>query len=71
MHDELHIVPNRGGDWNVMPAGARRPLSQHPTPRDAIRRARRVLREDGGEVLVHGRDGEIHARVTYHHQSTR
>jgi|1186.fasta_scaffold399607_1 hypothetical protein len=65
MYEERHVIPGAAGEWNVAPTGARRPISRHSTPREAIVRARGALLEDGGDLVIHGRDGEVHARVTY------
>jgi hypothetical protein len=65
MYDERHVSPGPAGEWNVALTGARRPASRHRTPHDAVVGARRALLEDGGELLIHGRDGEVHARVLY------
>ena len=65
MYEERHVLPGPAGEWNVAPTGARRPASRHRTPREAVLGARRALLEEGGELLIHGRDGEVHARVTY------
>ena len=71
MYEERHVLPGPTGEWNVMAPGAGRPTSQHPTPRDAVLRARRALLQDGGQVLIHGRDGEVRARVTYRPRGNR
>ena len=65
MYEERHVIPGPTGEWNVARTGARRPASRHSTAREAIVRARGALLEDGGDLLIHGRDGEVHARVTY------
>jgi hypothetical protein len=65
VYQERHVVPAGADEWHVIPTGARHPASRHSTPREAVARARRALAEDGGDLLIHGRDGEVHARVTY------
>jgi hypothetical protein len=71
MHEERHVLPGPGGAWSVKATGARRPSSRHSTPGEAVRRARRTLQEDGGELLIHGRDGDVRARVTYPPRTNR
>lgn len=54
-----HVVPSRAGGWDVKAPGSARASSHHRTQSDAILRAREILRRDGGEVVIHGRDGRI------------
>ena len=55
------VVPNseRGG-WDVRAPNADRSSGHFDTQREAIDRAREILGNDGGgEVRIHGRDGQI------------
>jgi hypothetical protein len=53
------VTPS-GGDWAVRRPGASRASSVHPTQAEAIRRARdSLVRDGGGELTIHGRDGRI------------
>jgi hypothetical protein len=57
---EAHVVPATNGSWEVVEPGAQSPSSSHPTQRDAITSARKLLeRGKGGEIVIHGRDGSI------------
>jgi hypothetical protein len=65
MYEERHVVPSQGG-WKVTRTGGQqRPALRHATPRAAVRRARAALQDEGGDLVIHGRDGEVHARITY------
>lgn len=59
-----HVVP-RDGKWSVRKAGSARATSTYDTQGDAIRAARRIARNQGTELYIHGRDGRIRARDSY------
>lgn len=56
-----HVVPGADGDgWDVRAPDASRASSHHQTQADAINRARQIVQNaGGGEVRIHGRDGQI------------
>lgn len=55
-----HVVPNPEGGWDVVKPGAERSSSHQPTQADAIGRAREIVHNaGGGEVVIHGRNGQI------------
>lgn len=56
-----HIVPHERG-WAVKGAGAERVTSVHPAQREAIEAGRGVARNQGSELLIHGRNGQIRDR---------
>lgn len=60
-----HVVPHSGGGWAVQPAGTREPASVHETQQQAIDRARAVARNQGTELLIHGRNGRIRRRDSH------
>ena len=59
-----NVVPNPSGGWDVTGAGER--SSGHfDTQSEAIDRAKEIVRNaGGGEVTIHGRDGQIRAKDT-------
>jgi hypothetical protein len=59
-----HITP-RPGCWAVQSAGGARATSLHKTQAEAIQRGREIARNQGTELLVHGRDGQIRERDSY------
>jgi hypothetical protein len=59
-----HIVTHKGG-WAVRPAGSVKASSLHDTQQEAIDRGRAVARNQGTELLIHGRDGRIRARDSH------
>lgn len=55
-----HVVPNPNGGWDVKAPGADRASAHLPTQADAIDRARQIVTNlGGGEVPIHGRNGQI------------
>lgn len=56
-----HVVPHEGG-WAVRGEGNTRATSVHNTQREAIDAAREIARNQGGELLIHGRNGQIRQR---------
>lgn len=59
-----HVVRHPEG-WAVKGAGSRRATSVYETQREAAERARDIARNQGTEVLIHGRDGRIRERDSY------
>lgn len=59
-----HVVP-RDGEWAVRKEGSSRDTSRFSTQEEAIRAGRRIARNQGSELLVHGRDGRIRERRSY------
>lgn len=55
-----HVVPNPKGGWDVKKPGSNRSSGHTDTQREAVQRAKEIVRNDGGgEVRTHGRDGRI------------
>ena len=61
---DRHVVPAEGGGWNVEKPHASRASAHYDTQREAIARARDIVANTGGELVVHGRDGQIRAKDT-------
>lgn len=58
--NDRHVVPNADGGWDVVKPNASRASAHTDTQRDAIDRAREIVgNAGGGEVRIHGRDGQI------------
>jgi hypothetical protein len=54
------VVPNPDGGWDVTKPGGQRASSHHDTQADAIDRGREIVGNlGGGELRIHGRDGQI------------
>ncbi|MBL0208783.1 MAG: DUF2188 domain-containing protein [Propionivibrio sp.] len=61
-----HVVPS-GNDWAVRGAGSSRATEIVPTKVEAVSRAREISRNQGTELIVHGRDGKIQSRDSHGH----
>ncbi|MFC3694143.1 DUF2188 domain-containing protein [Chenggangzhangella methanolivorans] len=59
-----HIVPHDEG-WAVRGEGNSRATSVHDTQREAIEHGREIARNQGSELLIHGRDGRIRERDSH------
>ncbi len=59
-----HIVPHEGG-WAVRGAGSQRATSVYRTQQEAIDAGREIARNQGTELLIHGRDGRIRDRDSH------
>lgn len=60
----IHVVPRNDG-WIVRKEGTSQPTSVHLTQRDAIGAARKIARNQKGELVIHGRDGRVRDRNNY------
>lgn len=54
----IHVVPS-SGNWSVKQGGIERPISRHNTKQEAVNSGREVSRAQGGELVIHNRDGRI------------
>lgn len=55
-----HVTPGKNGGWDVKAPGAKRASANEPTQKAAEQRARNIVRNaGGGEVVTHGKDGQI------------
>lgn len=59
-----HVV-RRDDGWGVRGEGNSRDTSHHGTQREAAEAAQRIAENQGGDVIIHGRDGRIRERNTY------
>ena len=59
-----HVVPRQDG-WAVQGAGAKRATELFDRKADAVDRARDISRNQGTELLIHGRDGLIQSKDSH------
>lgn len=64
MSKNQHVTPHPDG-WAVKGEGNQRATSVHPTQKEAIANAKQIAVNNGSELLVHGRNGQIRARNSY------
>ena len=56
---EHHVVPNHNGGWNIKRSGAQRASGHFDKKQEAIDSAREISRNQGTELVIHNRDGQI------------
>lgn len=61
-----HVVPHAGG-WAVRGEGAERASGVYDTKDEATAAARGIARNQGTELVVHGRDGRIQSKDSHGH----
>ena len=61
-----HVVPHEDG-WAVRGEGNSKVTSTHETQREAIDRGREIAQNQGSELLIHGRNGQIRERDSHGH----
>lgn len=58
--NDRHVVPNPEGGWDLVKPDAQRSSAHRDTQVEAINRAREIIHNaGGGELRIHGRDGQI------------
>lgn len=62
---DRHVVHNPDGGWDVKKPGASRASVHADTQSEAQDRARKIVHnQGGGELIIHGKDGQIRAKDT-------
>ena len=61
-----HVVPRDDG-WAIRGAGAKRDTGHFDRKQDAVDRAREISQNQGTELVVHGRDGQIQSKDSHGH----
>lgn len=54
-----HVVSNHQGGWDVRKGGASRVTKHFEHKQQAVDLARQISRNQGAELIIHGRDGKI------------
>jgi len=60
-----HVVPTPNGNWGVRGEGNSKITKETSTQSQAIEIAREIARNQGSEVVIHGRDGTIRDKDSY------
>ncbi|MBB6113629.1 LAS superfamily LD-carboxypeptidase LdcB [Rahnella inusitata] len=64
MGKNQHVVTH-DGQWAVRGEGNTRVTSLHQTQQQAIDAARAIAQNQGSELLIHGKNGQIRARDSH------
>lgn len=59
-----HVVPNNG-KWSVRKAGSSRATQTFSTQKEAENEGRKIAKNQGTELYIHGEDGRIRDRTSY------
>ena len=60
-----HVTPHPDGGWQVKAAGAQRATVRTNTQQEAINIAKEFAINQGSELFIHNRQGQIRERNTY------
>ena len=61
---DQHVVPHPEG-WAIRGAGNSKCTKVFPTQADAIKAARDIAKNQGSELVIHGRNGQIREKNSY------
>lgn len=64
MAKQIHVV-RHGKNWAVKQDNAQRASAVAPTQREAFERAREIAKNQGEEVSIHNKTGQIRAKHSY------
>ena len=62
--NEHHIVPHENG-WAIIRSGSKRPHRVLPTKKEAEQVGREISRNQGTELVIHGKDGKIQRKDSH------
>lgn len=63
--DTHHVVPNQDGGWDVKRGGGQKASHHTDTKAEAEKIAREISRNQGTELVIHGKDGKIQSKDSH------
>jgi hypothetical protein len=60
-----HVVPHPDGGWTVKKGGSAHATRRFDTQREAISYGRKVSKNQGTELYIHGRDGMVRSKDSF------
>jgi hypothetical protein len=63
--DTHHVVPNPDGGWDVKRGGGQKASHHKDTKAEAEKTAREISRNQGTELVIHGKDGKIQRKDSH------
>lgn len=66
-HKTHHVVPNPNGGWDVRRGGAERSSGHFDNKSDAIANGRDISKNQGSELVIHGKNGQIQRTDSHGH----
>jgi uncharacterized protein YdaT len=62
---DQHVLPTKDNKWGVKGEGNQRLTKKTDTQQEAIIAAREIAKNQGGEVVIHRKDGTIRDKDSY------
>jgi hypothetical protein len=69
MAKNQHVTPHPGGGWQVKVSGGKKATVVTATQSEAIEVAKRIAKNQGSEMLIHNKKGQIRERNSYGNDS--
>lgn len=69
MPKNQHVTPHRGGGWQVKGAGNGRATVVTSTQEKAIQVGKTIAKNQGSELFIHNKQGQIRERNSYGNDS--
>jgi hypothetical protein len=63
--DTHHVVPNQDGGWDVKRGGGQKASHHTDTKAEAEKIAREISKNQGTELVIHGKDGKIQRKDSH------
>jgi hypothetical protein len=63
--DTHHVVPNPDSGWNVKRGGGQKASHHTDTKAEAEKIARGISKNQGTELIIHGKDGKIQRKDSH------
>ena len=61
----IHVVPSHAGGWNVRRGGSERASKHFEKQEQAAKYARKVSKDERGELYIHRRDGTVREKDSH------
>lgn len=62
-----HVVPNPNSGWDVKVSGGERAIKHFETKQPAVDLARQISQNQGSELVVHNKNGQIGQKDSHGH----
>lgn len=62
---DQHVTRHKNGGWQVKGAGDSKVTSKHDTQKQAIDAAKVIAENQGKEVIIHRKNGQIRTKDSY------
>jgi len=66
-----HVVPNHNSGWDVKVGGGERAIKHFETKQPAVDLARQISNNQGSELVIHNKNGQIGQKDSHGHDPRR